>query len=340
MPYASGRANVVDHTAVALTDRPLVSVVVPVYNGGDYLAECLESVVAQDYETWDCTIVDNASNDGTAEIAARFAARDSRIRHLRFDAHVDVTANHNRAFDAISEGSEFCKVVQADDWMYPECLTRMVAAAGVADTVGTVSSYQLWGRRVHLQGLPYDVTFAPGREILRRTLLGEFHPTGGPTATMLRSAFVRERQPFYVEGFRHEDVEAALWMLSRYDFAFVHQVLTFARQQPGARWGRSEAMNAAAAEDVVFLLRYGPAVLEEGEYRARLRELLWRYLRWHIRRAPQLSRLRDPEFFAFHRLKREQILAEAHGEPEVTAAMAVLGALLARDRLVPRVARY
>jgi glycosyltransferase involved in cell wall biosynthesis len=320
-----------------MTDQPLVSVVVPVYNGRDYLAECLESVIGQDYESWDCTIVDNASNDGTGEIAARFAARDSRVRHLRFEVLVDATANHNRAFDAISAESEFCKVVQADDWMYPECLSRMVAAAGVAETVGIVGSYQLWGRRLHLHGLPYNVTFASGREILRRMLLGEFHVTGGPTATMLRSAFVRERDPFYEEGFRHEDVEAAFWMLSRHDFAFVHQVLTFARQQPQARFGWSEWMNSAAAEDIVFLLRYGPAVLEGPEYRARLRERLWKYLKWHLRRVPHLSRLRDPNFFAFHRAKREQILAEAHGEAEVVAAMSVLGALLARDHLVPRV---
>jgi hypothetical protein len=154
---------------------------------------------------------------------------------------------------------------------------------------------------------------------------------------MLRSVFVREREPFYEEGFRHEDVEAAYWMLSRHDFAFVHQVLTFARMQPQTRYARSKWINSTAAEDVVFLLRYGPGVLQVGEYRARLRELLWRYVRWHLRRTPQVSRLRDPSFFAFHRAKREQILAEAHGEPEVVAAMSVLGALLARDRLLPRV---
>src|SRR4051794_27053545 len=108
-------------------DTPLVSIVTPVYNGEPYLAECIESVLAQTYDNWDYTIVDNASTDATPSIAARYAARDPRIRHLRFDELADVTANHNRAFESISPASEFCKMLQADYWLYPECLSRMVA---------------------------------------------------------------------------------------------------------------------------------------------------------------------------------------------------------------------
>ncbi len=100
--------------------EPLVSVVVPVFNGATYLDECLESILRQTYTNWDCTIVDNASTDATPEIARRFAARDSRFRHQRFDDFVSAIANHNRAFELIPADSEFCKVVQADDWLYAE----------------------------------------------------------------------------------------------------------------------------------------------------------------------------------------------------------------------------
>jgi glycosyltransferase involved in cell wall biosynthesis len=314
-----------------MTHAPLVSVVTPVYNGATYLAECIASVIAQTYLNWDYVIVDNASTDATPEIARDYAARDSRIRHLRFDEFVGVTANHNRAFEAINRDSEYCKVVQADDWLYPECLSLMVEAAGVSDTVGIVSAYQLWDRRVHLQGLPYTVTFALGAEILRGTLLSEFGVTGGPTATMLRSAFVRERQPFYQEGLRHEDSEAMLWLLSRHDFAFVHQVLTYARQQPAARTRWSDKMNSYGPEEIVFVLRYGRLVLDTSEYRARLRECLRRYVWWHVRQFPRISRLRDPEFFALHCSRRSLILDEANGDAEVVAAMRIVGALLARS---------
>ena len=227
-----------------MNTRPLVSVITPVYNGEPYIAECIESVLAQTYEDWDYTLVDNASTDGTSETIARYASRHPRVRHLRFDEFVDATANHNRAFEAISADSQFCKVVQADDWIYPECLSRMVSAAGVSDSVGVVGAYQLRESRVDLAGLPHHTTYAPGREILRGSLLGLFNVTGPPTATLLRSEFVRERRPFWQEGLRHEDEESMFWMLSRHDFAFVHQVLTVSRERAGSRWEWSDNMNS------------------------------------------------------------------------------------------------
>jgi glycosyltransferase involved in cell wall biosynthesis len=314
-------------------EQPLVSVVTPVYNGEEYLVECIESVLAQSYENWDYTIVDNASTDSTPEIASRYAARDSRIRHLRCEDFVDATANHNRAFAAIGDDSEFCKMVQADDWLFPECLEAMVRAADVSESVGIVSAYQLHGGQVDLTGLGYETTFAPGKEILRGSLLGEFNVTGPPTATLLRSSFVRARDPFWQDGFRSEDEEAVFWMLSRHDFAFVHQVLTFCRQHAGSRWEWSDSVNSHGPESIVFLLRYGPLALDEAEYEARLRTLLRRYVWWHFRQFPRISRLRDPEFFELHRLKRRQILDEAKGDPAVARAMAVVGALLSRESL-------
>lgn len=310
---------------------PHVSVVTPVYNGADYLEECVESILAQTYSSWDYSIVDNASTDATPEIASRYAARDSRIRHVRFDAFVDVTANYNRALDTAAAESEFCKIVGADDWLFPECLERMVEAASVSETIGMVSAYQLWDReRVHLHGLPYTTTFAPGSEIVRGALLRTLGVTGGPSASMLRTAFVRERRPYYQEGFRHDDTDAALWLLSRHDFAFVHQILTFRREQEGARITRSYNLNSHDPERVVFLLRYGKLVLDDREYRATLRSMLRDYVWWHVRQFPRISRMRDREFFEFHSDKRRQLIEEANGDRDVKAAMAVIGAMLAR----------
>jgi glycosyltransferase involved in cell wall biosynthesis len=324
---------------MSATTEPLVSVLTPVYNGAEYLRECADSVIAQTYENWEYAIVDNASTDATPEIAEAYAARDPRIRHLRFEEFVESSANHNRAFDSITSKSEFCKVVQADDWLFPECIERMVNAANVSETVGMVGGYQLRGRSVDLDGLPYSTTLASGSEILRGSLLGLFNVTGPPTATMLRSSVVRERQPFWSEQFRHEDEEAVFWTLSRYDFAFVHQVLTFSRPQQNSRWETSEWLNSHDPENIVFLLRYGRqtvggrAILTEEEYRARLRARLTSYVWWHIRQLPRISRLRDSAFFEFHRLKRSQILDEANGDGEVRAAMALVEGLLARETL-------
>src|SRR5262245_58350941 len=110
-------------------NRPLVSIVTPVYNEAEYLTECIESVLEQTYDNWDYTIIDNRSTDGSLEIARRYAAKDSRIRVWENQAFVPVIQNHNVAYRKISGASKYCKVVLADDWLFPECLERMVTAA-------------------------------------------------------------------------------------------------------------------------------------------------------------------------------------------------------------------
>lgn len=320
-----------------MTTEPLVSVVTPVHNGAEYLEESAASVLNQTYSNWTYTIVDNASTDGTREIGERFAALDSRIRYLRFDEFVDAIENHNRAFRAVDPASEFCKVVQADDWIHPECLASMVEVAERSDSIGLVTSYRLSADGVDLVGLPYDRAVFDGKEILRGELLREKVVVGGPTSMLLRTKFIAERDPpFYKQPGWAADTESAYWMLSRHNFGFVHQVLTYERRQVGRRLDYTRTMNALAPEFLLLNLEHGPAVLSDSEYRRIVRGLLRRYLWWHVRQVPRPSRLNDPEFFAMHEEACRRILAVGGDDRQVRLTMSIVGLLLARDRLRPK----
>lgn len=63
--------------------KPLVSIVLPVYNGQKYLRESLDSILAQTVQDWELIAVDDCSTDATPQILADYAARDSRIRIMR-----------------------------------------------------------------------------------------------------------------------------------------------------------------------------------------------------------------------------------------------------------------
>ncbi len=103
---------------------PLVSVVTPVYNCEKYLAECIESVVAQTYEHWEYLIVNNCSSDRSLEIVQKFAKTDQRIRIHDNKEHLGLLQNWNHALRQISPESKYCKVIHADDWLYKDCIAR------------------------------------------------------------------------------------------------------------------------------------------------------------------------------------------------------------------------
>src|SRR5437764_11981376 len=109
--------------------QPFVSIVTPVYNEARYLSECIESVLAQTYQNWDYTIVNNCSTDESLEIASQYAVKDRRIRVHRNQQFLPPIANYNIALQQISPESKYCKVVLEDDWIFPDCLETMVAVA-------------------------------------------------------------------------------------------------------------------------------------------------------------------------------------------------------------------
>src|SRR6266567_1415436 len=139
---------------MSASSQPLVSVVVPVYNEVEYLGECLESILAQTYSNWNCVVVDNCSTDGSGEIAARYAAKDPRIRVHSNREFLRAVPNYNVAWRQISLECKYAKMVFSDDWIFPECLERMVAVAEEHPTVGIVGAYGLQGKQVMWIGLP------------------------------------------------------------------------------------------------------------------------------------------------------------------------------------------
>ena len=279
-------------------NQPLVSVVTPVLNGERYLDECIQSVLAQHYQNWEYVILNNCSTDRTPAIAESYAAKDKRIRIVNNDTQLPIMENWNRALRHISPESKYCKVVHADDFLFPECLKRMVSLAEAYPTVGIVGSYGLWGNRVVSGGLPYSENFFPGKDICRLTLLNKFYCFWSPSSLLILSDLIRNRSCFYNEKYLHADDEACYELLKESDFAFVHQVLTFVRKHEESM---TSTLAATYNKFILFNLdlyfRYGPVFLNPKEYRSHLRFKLFDYYRFL---AHSLFQLRERDFWKYH----------------------------------------
>jgi glycosyltransferase involved in cell wall biosynthesis len=67
--------------------EPLISIVLPTYNGSRYLREAIESCVVQTYRNWELIVVDDCSTDSSPAIIAEYTSRDSRIRSIRHEVN-------------------------------------------------------------------------------------------------------------------------------------------------------------------------------------------------------------------------------------------------------------
>jgi glycosyltransferase involved in cell wall biosynthesis len=97
-----------------------------VYNGQAHLAETLDALLAQTYERLEIVICDNASTDGTAEIARQYCARDGRVRYVRNRVNIGVLPNYRRVLELAS--SDYFTWTAADDVRPPHAIAALMAA--------------------------------------------------------------------------------------------------------------------------------------------------------------------------------------------------------------------
>ena len=255
-------------TVVSESAQPLVSVVTPVYNGEAFLAETIDSVLAQTYRNWEYFLLDNASTDGSAEIIHRYAAMDERIRPLSNPETLPILENWNSAFRDLSDESRFTKVVHADDLLMPECLERMVRLGMQHPSASVIAAYRLDGRKVDMNVLPYPQSFISGRELCRLRMLGRCaEPFGSPSSIMYRTEDIRSRPAFYPLDNRHADTEICYELLREGDYALEHQVLTYTRHHEGAETTEARKDGSHGIARLEIASKYGRDFLEPEERR-------------------------------------------------------------------------
>jgi glycosyltransferase involved in cell wall biosynthesis len=252
---------------------PLVSVGIPVYNGERYLAGALDAMLAQDLEDFELIISDNDSDDGTAEIARDYAARDRRIRYYRNERNLGLVRNFNRLFE-LSTGRYF-KWTAHDDWhpvqtlrLCTDALERdpsaVLCATGVAIMDDDGEVFAEWHPSADLQ--------SPEPHLRVHRLLwsmGETHPL---FAVMRADALRRTRfAPDLYRGFLGADRVLLVELALMGPIVQVPELLHYyrqARMRPGAH---------------VRTDRTPPSVILDPANKGKLPSRTWRLCLEHLR---------------------------------------------------------
>ena len=188
--------------------NPTVSVIVPVYNVEPYLAQCLESLLAQTLADIEVICVDDGSVDGSADVLARFSAEDARVRVIRQD-NAGPGVARNTGIDAAR--GEYLYCFDGDDFCDPELLEEAVACARehAADVVAL--PFSLYNEQV---GVALPVAWSLVRDRYPQgaftwrdnpdALFETFH--NYPWNKLVRTAFVRENGIRFLDIYLTEDL--------------------------------------------------------------------------------------------------------------------------------------
>jgi glycosyltransferase involved in cell wall biosynthesis len=253
-------------------DHPLVSVLMPTYNASAFVAESIESVLAQTYEPMELLVVDDRSDDGTPEIVEEYARRyPERIRFRRAAERAGPCRRRNDALD-LAQGSLIAWLDHDDLWV-PEKTARQVEVLQARPEVGLVySGYDAFDSETGEQ-VPWRdrESEAEGDVLVPLFVRGCF--IASPTALFRREVMTRRQLRLRETDFSFGD-DYFLWLVLSLDWqvAKIDDVLAHYRRHPqneSARLGETNFHLRRIGLLKEFLEQFPEADARLGKWRRR-----------------------------------------------------------------------
>ncbi len=256
----SSSAATPEHTSI-----PTVSIGLPVHNGERFLAEALDSLLAQTHTDFELVISDNASDDSTEDICRAYAARDARIRYIRQPANIGADPNHRFVFEQ-ARGRYF-KWASDDDLYAPDFVRRCMETleAHPEAVLATAADASIDEQGEIIEPLTYRVdTENPRAPARLKSLL---HVSGGnDDYGVIRSDVIRRVAPYGSGGYGSDRVFVGGLVLQG-PFRHVPEILYFRREHPDRASQIASKQDRAAVYDPSIGDRtWNPAIRLHLEY--------------------------------------------------------------------------
>lgn len=208
-----------------MDNKPLVSILMTVYNRQQYIAQAIESVLASTYENFELIIVDDCSGDRSVEIAKAYEAKDNRVKVYMNEKNLGDYPNRNKAASLAS--GKYIKYLDSDDLIYPHGLEVMVRAMEQFPEAVVGMSFE------NYDGVnPLPILMQPQESIsyhfFHKGLLYQ-----GPSASIYRKDYFDAVGGFDVNYKVAADYHFNLRAASQHSIVFFHRDLIWWRQHEG-----------------------------------------------------------------------------------------------------------
>lgn len=208
--------------------KPLVSVLIPTYNKGEFIGEAIESVLSQTYENFELIIVDDCSSDNTIVIVRHFL-NDTRVKFFQNERNLGIGGNWNKTLSYAT--GKYIKYLMADDKFENRLLEKYVKVMEENPRVSIVTSYRgIFGDRKDIIKQPVE-GFIDSKKAIE-LVLRHGNWIGEPTTVMFR------RENLWVGWFKTEfkfllDIDMWIRQLMCGSLYVIPEVLSWFRQYSG-----------------------------------------------------------------------------------------------------------
>lgn len=130
--------------------RPMVSIIVPIYNAENYLRRCVDSILNQEYTDFELLLVNDGSTDASGDICEEYGDQDPRVIVIQKE-NTGVSDSRNRALDRAR--GKYLQFLDSDDWITPDATRLFVRAAEEYGCDMVISDfYRVVGERLSTKG--------------------------------------------------------------------------------------------------------------------------------------------------------------------------------------------
>lgn len=217
------------------SNLPLVAIVTPVYNGGKYLRQTMESVQAQTYPNLVHVLLNNASSDNSAEIIESF--KGSRVPVLAFenDKVLPLAANWNKAFSHVPDTASYVKLLCADDLVRCDCIEAFVKLAESDPEIEVVMCQDIFADLVRRARMPEGNSIQDGRGFVQAMLNGK------TSWLAYHHFFVRMHNDLrenFIDNYWSPDPHVVVRSALRGKFAYINEPLVYNRAHADSVTGK------------------------------------------------------------------------------------------------------
>lgn len=241
--------------------HPLVSIIVPVYNVENYLAECLNSLVNQTYSNIEIICIDDGSTDNSPKILNQYKERCSKIKTITTENRGQAAARNLGLKEATGD---FIMFVDSDDWIAVEAIETALNK-GFFDNVKVDAV--CFGLQQVKSGIksPFREYSCEGVHAVDETLALKVSPE--PVAKLYRSSFLHQNKITFPEGLWYEDMTFYWHCISCVDeIGLMKEVYYNYRKRDDSTMGNSEKKTLGMAIHHLYNLEAIHKIWTENKY--------------------------------------------------------------------------